>query len=197
MLNEKSHIDEVTLLERLRQGDEQAFIVIYDIYKRKLARALQRLLKSDDLVEEVLQDAFLKLWKQRAQILPNQSIGAFLYKISENLVYDVFRRAARDRKLRAMLYETSHEAYSHVEEIVIENERSLQLNKAISLLPPQRQRVFRMCRLEGHSYEEVSKELNISKSTVNDHLLKANRFLRSYLSIRYLIVSSWLLEKWA
>src|SRR5690606_20211889 len=136
---------------------------------------------------------FVKLWNNRRQLDDRQGIRPYLYKIAENLVYDLYRKAARDKKMRAMLGATATDAYCHVEENLLEGERTELLEQAISLLPPQRQKIFRMSKLEGMSYEEISNALNISKSTINDHLLKASRFLRSYMSQHHFLLYPFLI----
>jgi len=174
-------IDERDLLLRLRDGDEVAFEEIYHRYKRRLAGNLLRMVKSDDLADEALQDLFMKLWENRSTIAVDQPIRAYLFRIAENLVFDTYRRAARDKRLREFLLVTQPETYTHVEEDIIQQERQRILDEAISMLPPQRQQVFRLCKLEGRSYDEVSEMLNISTSTVNGHISKANAFLQDYL----------------
>lgn len=176
------NIDEKVLLQRLHRGDTVAFEKIYHLYKRRLAGNLLRLLKSDELVEELLQELFLKLWYHRERIDTEQSVRAYLFRISENMVYDLYRTAARDKKMRARLGVTQSDAYTHIEEAIFDKERAALLERAISQLPPKRQKIFRLSRIDGQSYEEISQQLGISKSTVNDHLLKANRFLKDYFT---------------
>lgn len=52
-----------------------------------------------------------------------------------------------------------------------------ELMRTIERLPPQRKTVFKLCKLEGKSYAEASRILNISEAAINDHITKANKFL--------------------
>ena len=70
-----------------------------------------------------------------------------------------------------------------VEEHFISKENSGILYQAIELLPPKRKLVFRLCKLEGKTYEEVSLLLGISLSTISDHIVKANLFIKSQLLV--------------
>jgi RNA polymerase sigma factor (sigma-70 family) len=115
---------EKELVQRLVEGDEYAFTQLYNSYKRKLAINLLQLLKSDELVEEVLQDLFLKIWTGRSSIDPDKSFQSFLFKVARNLVYDLFRRSARDQRLEAHLMSASSELYSHIEEDIYQKEHS-------------------------------------------------------------------------
>lgn len=173
---------ERNLLVRLQKGDREAFEQIYHEYSPRLAGNLMRLLKSEDLVKEQLQVLFIKLWNNRGAIDCDKPLKAYLFKIAENLVYDVYREAARDRKLYTHFILSQVEGYSHVEESIIHKEEFYLLEDAISKLPPQRQRIFRLKKIEGKSYDEIGQLLNVSNSTINDHLTKANRFLKEYIS---------------
>jgi len=174
--------DEKTLLLQLRQGDHHAFEKLYHSYKLRIARNLYRLLKSDELAEEMMQEFFLKIWENRSQIDPEKSFRAYLFRISENMVYDFFRKASRDSKLRAQLKSNYIELYTHIEEGIFNKENKQRLSRAIELLPPQRRQIFILCKLEGKSYKEVSELLGISPSTINNQLLQANKFLKRMLS---------------
>jgi len=174
--------DERYLLEQLRKGNHDAFVEIYHRYKLRLAGNLLRMLKSPELAEELLQELFVRLWTHRQQIDLNQPIKSYLFRIGENLVRDTFRRAAKDKRMQQHLLAATSYTYPHVEELVISSETKTELYQAIEMLPPKRREVFILCKLESKSYEEVSKLLNISPGTVNDHIRKANRFLRQYLT---------------
>lgn len=176
--------EERDLLLRLRDGDRQAFETIYHRYKRRLAGNLLRLLKSHDLVDDALQELFAKLWEHRAAVAVDQPVKAYLFGIARNLTIDTFRRAAREEKFRNLLTAAFEEAYQHVEERLMPDERLALLEEAIALFPPQRQRVFRLCKLEGKSYEEVSELLHISTATVNAHITKGNQQLQEFFAAR-------------
>jgi len=174
--------NEIEVLIELKAGSAQAFALIYNHYKYRITNNLLRLLKSEELAEEVLQDLFVKIWDTRAQLDPEKSFRAYLFRIAENMVIDYYRKAARDKKVRDKLMGAGSELYSHIEETIFSKESALVLQGVIDLLPPQRKQVFTLCKLEGRSYKEVSEILGISHSTINDHLLKANKFLRQHLN---------------
>lgn len=173
--------EEKELLYRLKQGDEPAFEKLYQAYSSRLFGNLYKMVKSEEVAQEILQDVFLKIWRYRATIDPEKSFRSFLFRIAENNVYDFFRKAARDKKLEAQLLAVATEHYEHIEELLLKKENSALLNKAITSLPPQRQQIFRLIKLEEKSYEEVSQMLGISVSTISDHIVKAGKSVREYL----------------
>ncbi|MFA4867973.1 MAG: sigma-70 family RNA polymerase sigma factor [Pedobacter sp.] len=172
--------DEKTLLLQLKNGDERAFEILYNNYKFRLAGNLFKLLKSDDLVKETLQELFFKLWEVRAQIDPEKSFKSYLFRIAENLVNDYFRKVAKDKRLLAKMLASSSELYLHIEEDMLSKEEVQKLQQLIDLMPPQRKMVFTLCKLEGKSYKEVEEIMGINAKTISSHMLQANKFLRSH-----------------
>jgi RNA polymerase sigma-70 factor (ECF subfamily) len=163
------------LIHQLQHGSEQAFTLVYDKYSKQLYRNITHLVKDEDIAEELLQDLFLKIWENRWNINPDKSFKSYLYKIAENLVYTHFSKIAKDNRLIAKLVISYVDYDTNAEETIICQENHDLLKKAITNLSPQRKQVFTLCKLEGKSYEEVSKELGISAGEFADidHLIPA------------------------
>lgn len=172
---------EKALLRELKSGNGEAFEQLYHLHKRRLTGNLLRLLKSEVLVEEVLQELFMKIWEKREWINEEQPFGAYLHRIAQNLVYDIFRRSARDQKLADHLSTNTTELYRHIEENLISREELKRVQKVIDSLPPTCRTVFTLFRIEGKSYKQIGEELGISAPTINEHIQKANKVLRQQL----------------
>lgn len=177
------HIDEERqIVAELRAGSYDAFERIYHRYKAPVAVVVFRLLKSQEQVEDLVQDLFFRVWQHRKRIDPEQPFSAYLFRIAENLVFDSFRKISKDKRLQADILRSARVFTNEVEVAYIAKEDQDLLREAIQLLPQKRREVFVLCKLERKTYEEVSKSLNISLSTVNDHIYKANLFLRQHFA---------------
>ncbi len=165
----------------MKAGDERAFKEIYWRYSARIYARLIKLLKDEDVADSILQDVFLRIWERRAQIDLSQSFKAYLYKIAENYVYDYFRKVARDKRLQVRLRQITSELYHHIEEDIFKKENEVLIAEAIEKLPPQRKLVFKLCKVEGKSYEEASQILDISISTVSNQLVKATKAIKEYV----------------
>ncbi|MHA4807787.1 RNA polymerase sigma-70 factor [Flavitalea flava] len=172
--------DERELLLLLRTGDSNAFEQLYRIYSARIYLNLLRLVKSEDLAGELMQDIFVKLWEKREIIEIHSSFRSYLFRIMENRVHDFFRKVKLDRDLHNHIIRIATEKYTHVEEAVFKKEAAGILSLALDSLPPRRREIFCLCKLEGRSYEEVSRELQISPSTISDHMVKATKSLREF-----------------
>lgn len=170
---------ESEILLRLKAGDELALQELMSRYKGPLAVSMSRLIKSREDIEELLQELFLRVWRNRGN-LDTERYRGYLYKIAENLVYDRLRKAAREKRLSVDYFTHIIEAYSHIEEGIFGKEMLEVLQRGIQQLPEQRRKVFELCKIEGKSYEEVSQLLSISVSTVNSHITNANASIKVY-----------------
>lgn len=178
----KESYNEIELLMLLRQGDQAAFSRIYDEYKGRLSYKLLILVKDEKLAEELLQDLFLKVWENRERIDLAKSFKAYLYKITQNSVVDLYRRAKRENEVLTKMKAANTEFYSHVEELILQKENEELLEALLLQLPPKRREIFIQCKLYGRSYKEVSEEYNISVTTVNDHIQKSMIFLKNKIN---------------
>lgn len=170
------------LLKKISEGDQDAFHAIYYHYAPRLYGKLLKTLHSEDLASEILQEVFLTIWQKRALIDPSRSFRSYLFKIADNLAIELFRRSNRSQAVMDRLLAASIDHYTHTEEWLEQKEKAGLLHKAIEALPPQRKTVFILCKLEGKSHEEVARMLDISPSTVNNHIVKAMQSLRNYLA---------------
>ncbi|NGM62786.1 sigma-70 family RNA polymerase sigma factor [Sphingobacterium sp. SGG-5] len=179
---------EVDLLTSLQQGDQHAFELLYSRYSSAIYRNILRMVKSVETAEDLLQVVFLKVWDKRAVLDTEKSFKSFLYRVAENIVYDYFRKAARDRNMLSKMMLHGENSYQHIEKWVDEKENKAILEKAIAQLSPKRQQIYQLCKLEGYSYDQISKMLGISPATVNDHIVKASKVVKEYLlNTRYYI----------
>jgi|GEM_PF-36392 len=169
------------IVGRLCAGDEMAFDALYKMYSERLLGYLLKLVKVETIACDLLQVVFMKVWNNRDHIDSNLSFRSYLFQIAENTAYDFFRKAARDKKIQKQLIEKATSQYNHVEESLISKEDVQLLHTAMDSLPPQRRQVFQLVKMEGRSYADVSKELNISTSTISDHIVKATKFIRQRL----------------
>ena len=174
--------EEKEIINQLHDGNVHAFELIYLIYSPRLYSRLLKLVKSESAAQEILQDVFVKLWEHRNSLDPEKSFRSFLYKIAENKAHDFFRKAARDKTLETQLIRQSTVIYTSIEKYKSNEDDLATLQKAIEDLPPQRQQVFRLCKIEGKSYKEVGELLDISVSTISDHIVKGTKFVREYFS---------------
>lgn len=174
--------EEKGLLEKLKFGDERAFEQLYLGYDRQLFYGILKLVKITEIAAEIHQEVFLKLWTNRAQIDPEKPLIAFLTHIAKNMAIDFYRKASRDNLLQQQLVARMTELHDPVNEQIALKEVTYALEQAIQKLPPQRQQVFRLVKLEHKTYEYAAEYFGVSVGTIKDHMAKASKFLRTEIA---------------
>lgn len=177
---------EEDLLQKLRRGDREAFKELYDLYHRRLTLKLVYLLKSEELVQDVLQDIFVKIWEIRETIDPSGNFGGLLYKMAANLAKNVFRKSIYDQLMRSEF--AKNDSYSPFEDLDDASNAKTILNIALDRLTPRQREVYCLHKIEGMSYREISKLLSISDSAINHHIQQANKQLKELLKTDRLLI---------
>ncbi|RYZ38092.1 MAG: RNA polymerase sigma-70 factor, partial [Sphingobacteriales bacterium] len=154
----------------------------YNTYSERLYYNILSLVKDRDTAEELVQDVFSKIWKNREKISIEKSFSSYLYTSSRNRVFDFFKQLRRNHELYARIQAIAAEHYSHIEESLLARENEELLHRAIETLPPQRRRAFELCKIEGMSYRQASEVMGISMSTVKEHMSTALDAIRSYIT---------------
>lgn len=179
----QNEYEENELIKRLRENNKEAFIEIYNHYQKPLHAFIIRFVKVPAYAEDILQDVFLKVWEIRSRLNPDLSFKAYLYRISRNLIYKFLKKAASDETLLANAMHHFKPDNNEVELNFQWKEYEEKINEAILKLPPKRQIVFKLCREQNKSYDEISKELGISRNTVKEHMVMAMRNISEYLKL--------------
>jgi RNA polymerase sigma-70 factor (family 1) len=179
--------NEEETLKALRDGDEEAFLRIYEAHWYRIFLIAYRRLGKKDIAEELTQDLFLKLWEKRQSLKP-QKIGSYLAVSIRHAVIDHIHSGLVANKYLDF-YKTYAELSSKDTQDTVEfDDLSEAMEKGLSKLSPKTQEVFKLSRLNHWSSEKIAKHLNLSEKTVGYHLTKSLKFMRTYLR-EYLLVS--------
>ena len=165
--------------ERVRQGDARAFEALFRSLYPPLVRFAAGLAGEADEADDLVQEAFVRLWERRTTLDPERSVRALLYRTVRNLAYN----RTRDRSRRRHLLE-SHEPpeASPRADVVLEARHTAEhLRRAVAALPERQREAFLLTRVEGLSHTDVADVMGIAAATVNVHLVRALKTLRSSL----------------
>ena len=178
--------DERMLLRQIAKGDAKAFKAIFDTYRSRLYYYIFGFVKSGQVAEELVMDVFMKLWTGREMIAQIENFDGFLFRVAHNKTIDFLRSAAKDPNFRELLWEEMQlVSDAGADNVLINHEYEEKVREAIALLSPQRKKVYQLSREMDLTHEEIAIQLNLSKSTVNNHLVEARQFIRQYLVNRF------------
>lgn len=169
------------MLLLVQKDDVKAFRVIYERYWKKLLLTAVLKLQSKEDAEEVVQTVFANLWRRRHSIRLTHSFHTY---VASMLKYEILRRLAQRKKenqrkenapwLRVV------EDNSTAEWLDYEQLRE-EIEKEIQVLPEKCRLVFRLSRESGLTEKQIAESLDIAPKTVQAHIGKALKQLRSSL----------------
>lgn len=179
-MSEQLLYDEKKLIALVADSDENAFRVIFDQYRDMVHGMAFHLLKNTISAEDVLQEVFLKIWKNNSRLPEIENFKAYLLTVTRNQVYTRFRSMARE----ALLLETLEKREQLAEDPRIldtlsakELEDALQV--AMSMLTGQQKKVFELSRIQGLKHAEIAAQLGLNRETVKKHMTDALRTIRT------------------
>jgi len=177
---------DVQLIHRLKQDDETALSVIYKNYWQPLYVSAYHVIKDKQICEDIIQELFIKLWNKRHEIEITVSLKAYLYASIRYEVYRQIRMGAIRGDIYDDLLERIHTpaVYGNIEY----KELIAQISSIINKLPEKCREVYKLSREENLSHKQIAAQLNISTKTVENHLTKALRQLRTSLTIEVVML---------
>ena len=177
---------EKELLRLAANGNEVAFIEIYNLYKNKLYSFLLRITKSEEESLDIVQDIFMKLWVNRINLASIDNFSNYIFRAAQNKAINSFKRCMTENCILKKIPVVDM-ALNSIEADLEYKLLQTKLNEVVKKLPPQQRLVYTLSREKGLKNEEIAKHLNLSVYTIKNHLVQALKtikdFLRSNLEI--------------
>ncbi|MDZ7806767.1 MAG: RNA polymerase sigma-70 factor [Gracilimonas sp.] len=166
--------------QAIRDGNKNSYSAFFRACYEHYVRFAYRYVRSKDQACDLVQEAFIKLWKNRNQLDPLKSLKSYMFTIVRNLSLNHIRDYKNrfetldgdDHSLNALIIHQEQDNESN-------NEQTIQIiEKLIKELPERQREAFELSRFDGLRHEEVAEVMNISARTVNNHIVSACNFLR-------------------
>jgi RNA polymerase sigma-70 factor, ECF subfamily len=196
MSKRKTIIAEDALVSLLQSKDERGFSILYDNYSSALYGVILKIVRSEEIAADVMQDAFVKIWKNIEGY--NRSKGTLF-----TWILNVARNTAID-KIRSQEFQNSQKNQDLETSInFIDNQGSSQfdvdaigIRKVVENLRPEHQQMIDLLYFKGYTQAEVSEEFGIPLGTVKTRVKAAVVQLRQYFLQAGLISLFSILETW-
>lgn len=179
------------LVERIRAGDQRAFDDLYRLYHQRAFNIAFRVTKNTENSMDVVQDAFVKVFKSLEGFEGTSSFYTWLYRIVMNLAIDRVRADTRDQRLvefderlaqeEGLPGSSLGEGAQHPLRRVLRSELSGRIREALDELPEYHREAVVLREVDGHSYEEIAELMNCPKGTVMSRLFHARRKMQEHL----------------
>lgn len=171
--------DQGILLQQLIAGDESGFAGLYDLYNRPIYNFIIKFVHSVPLAEDLTQEVFIKIWENRLYLQGVKSFKAYLYTVARNHTLNSLKVVFRSEAAIGEVINSFIDTRSAVEEDILHKEYLEFLKKTMDSLPERTRQIFKLCREQEKTYDEVAKSLNISRNAVKNHMVQSMKLLSS------------------
>jgi RNA polymerase sigma-70 factor (ECF subfamily) len=176
-------ITDELLLEKAGDGDQAAFLELYDRYREPIFRFAYRLLGSVEIAEDVTHDCFLSLIRKPENFRPERaSLKTYLYAAARNLALKHFRNQGRETGMDEVSEEPKEASSRGPLRRLLDEELATQVREAILSLPPLQRESLILFEYEGLSLSEVAQIEGTDVGAVKARLYRAREGLRRILS---------------
>ena len=170
--------DSQFLINRLKNGDESAYELLFEEYYRGLTIYANKYVNDLETAKEIVQDLFVHLYEKREYLDINSSLKSYLFRSTHNRCINYINAQKIRMQHAEYVYKTADIKEDVLEQEVNKTELEEALFDAINQLPPKCKSIFKMNRFEGMSNTEIAEQLKLSKRTVETQISKALRILR-------------------
>jgi len=174
------------ILRSVSEGDETAFRILVQRYSDLLATHIQKITRSREQTEEIVQDVFLKIWQTREALAEVKNFRTWLYVISRNQAISALRKLIREEKAHK-----EWKVYTANDPLTEDQNKEEQLTlieQGIEQLPPQQKRAWILSRRQGLKYKEIAEEMELSAETVKKHIQYASLSITKYVETHISII---------
>ena len=166
-------------LRKIRSGDISSFETLFHQYYNGLCGYAESLLGMKEVAEEVVQDVFFNIWKNREALRIRYSLQSYLYRSAYNNSMMYLRKMRREHFLEDLSRPEPSSDAPDPSQLIQLNEVSDLINQTLDKLPERTREIFRLNRQEGLKYREIAQKLSISEKTVEANMGKALKALRN------------------
>lgn len=186
--------EDLALAQALRDGLEPAYELLLVRFQQPVYALALRLLDDDGDASDVVQEVFLKVFRNIGTFRGQSSLKTWIYRITVNEAHNARRWFFRHRRREVELDDTPEETRSLKEvipdtgqtpfEVVCDRERQSMVEAALERINPIFREAVVLRDLSGLSYEEIAEVLNVSLGTVKSRILRGREALREQLAER-------------
>lgn len=167
----------------LKAGSEAAFNRLFYKYEKQLYAFSLSILPSVEDAEEVVQEVFYKIWKNRHLLDEQLSFKAFIFTMAKNHLYNLLSKRVSETTYKQYYLRTTSLLAEDTEEICHFHELKSIIQQMVNKMPHKRKQVFMMSRFQGLTNREIATQLNLSLSTVENHINKSLKTIKQQLHL--------------
>lgn len=169
--NKNGTLSDGELLNRLFERDSAALEILYDRYSGYVYALTLKMMGSTREAEEITQDVFWQLWKNRIQYDPERGrFSTWLFAITRNRCLDRLRSMQRKPHIQSLVEHSPEPQKQDVEENIYAAERRQIVQQALNLLPDPQRQALELAYYQGMTHSEIAGQLEVPLGTVKSRI---------------------------
>ena len=175
------------LLQRARNGDQEAFGELVSLYEKRVYALALRMCKHPEDAAEASQEAFLAAWQGLKFFRGEASFSTWLYRLTSNACVDLLRKEQRHRAAAGPslddegVYPDVADSAPSPHAIAEGNELKEQIEAGLRALSPEHREVLILREIHQLSYDEIAETLSLDSGTVKSRISRGRKQLRNFL----------------
>jgi RNA polymerase sigma-70 factor (family 1) len=170
------------IIRRIREGDTGQFESLFRSSYVSLVRYAKTLIRDHDTAEEIVQDLFFRLWKDREKLHIESSLNGYLYRAVHNRCLHYIDHNRVVEKYAQEMAVVRQESSETPTDILHYRELQARIAGILERLPEKCGKIFCMSRFEGLKYSEIAERLSVSVKTVEANMGRALKEFRKILA---------------
>jgi RNA polymerase sigma-70 factor (ECF subfamily) len=167
----------MSLLERFREGDLDAFEALFRQFQGRIYAWIVRIIRDPGMAEDLTLETFWRIYRARGRFDPSADFGGWAYRIATNLALSHLRH----RREQPLPPDVPQQATGELDP-ALEREKRDEIRRAFSRLPAKLQLAATLALIEERPYDEIAEALGIPLGTVKSRVSRAVRVLRKQLN---------------
>ena len=169
------------LLKELANDNKTALETLFNYFYPRLYHFSKSFLKLEDGIDDILQEVFIRIWQNRKNIKNTETFHSYIFTITRNLLLNELRSRLTDEKTKKRIFKKSVAPEFLLSDQIDYQELKDRISLMVAELPERQQEIFILSRVEGLSYREIAKKLDIAEKTVEYHISQAITSLKKKL----------------
>ncbi|MDR1723313.1 MAG: RNA polymerase sigma-70 factor [Tannerella sp.] len=167
-------LDDILIFNKIKLGDVKTFETVFRSYYASLCLYSSSITGRTDVAEDMVQDVFYNIWKNRESLQIKLSMKNYLYgAVRNHSIRYIEQLALQKRHIEETLHETGSGTEPSPQELLEYDELEGLINRILNKLPERCRLIFKMHRFGGKKYKEIADELSVSIKTVEADMTKA------------------------
>ena len=183
MIRGKVSKEEIFILQRMIEGDEDAFKYFFDTYYDDLCNFVNSYLREESISEDIVQNIFIYLWEKKGSLNLKNSVKAYLYTASKNKSLNYLRNIKTQNRITEEHFSQSDITTGSTDQYLEFEELKSIINQAIGRLPARCKKIYQLSRDREMTNKEIASELGISVKTVENQITIALKKIKDFLAL--------------